>query len=1859
MVSDGGVAGTHPPSTLHFFVGDECVLIGVGSALISAPILPRAVLGVAGGPPARLVRGNADTAPLGILTVTDSAQIPTPNLGRAIRGGRRTRAKGGPARRVMATRRAKEAFDKAEQERRVAEQREVLRQRAAQRAKDRADERRHGGAFQPKNTREKRGGDGATRAGANLPLGPQRTGASWGLPATQWTGDVGGELVNLKSEVATLRAQRARWEAERVAMEDQLAKRRAALGDGAPSPPPGSVASPVSARDGEDVRVDAAPAARGGGRSVDFKHVSGSQPATDPAEYDDDYAAMLTAEEEALRARTALMQRDAELARARARERELAAALDLARRGAGTILASGDGVDVEDDSLPRTSLPPAPQAPAEPSPKPAASSPPKFDPLGTLDVRRLSPRTEAEVRELQMAARGALARRSEEFAPAALNASLRLERSDRQVLNDGTIDPRAMNETGTETNEFDVTNVSSLTATQLSGVEAMQAAARDHLARTSGAFADGTGFGAASGFGQLSVRTVDVESDHDDDDRGVLVTSDSSVPNLGDSFQNTGRFQNTGDLSAREHENVPPDAMMAFMRAEFDALRREMRSERELAVSFLGAQLATNDDDPAPGVANYGSGVAGGANAIVMTEMRAMRRELRLERERAQQVEARQRRELEQTRKAADAAVATAESVANLQKTHMRLVMKAAETRNDVMDKLVPNRKTARVAVRGKYDAADIADEALKRIASSNVPVGTGDGVEEQQEAMRRRRFERHASRLGQIAAAASALAVATVRANAAAAAEEEKRKRDVATLGKTAEGSGDGTPKDPDEKKDTLPTNRKDDTVDKFMFAKVMTDYFLPVVLLSPEEKAAAEEKRRRDKLAAVEQQRRWAVAAEREGTYGRSAHSWQARRDAVAAEKEATDTIVWALAHAEKLVVKTLKKQRRSLLECESSGRVDAVNKGRMGAECRGVVTGAVADCERICVDALDSVKNAVEEEIRATQTNGFMSEDDRLALDARLRRLCALVTSLLDSFAGEIKAAASMGSPEDAFDPSRPTAADNVAPVGLLGDALGLMRPAAGRVARLCESIRADAASAASDQTIPLRSVLDRVVSIVDHALPRCYKPILKAVGIARNMGKFDEVGYAELLIGVDAANRSVSAALEQVGPAVAYAVWQTKHTKVGPGAYDESGYMKAKINPKRPSDACEAKTEEMLEDERLSDKVAKIHRVLLEARDALWIKVDAVKKELEREMCGYDFTEVPALPAWASNGALAIVRALADATEGWRDIIDDAAEFEAGANGGHPAAFAVKLRTTRDAWTRRIRAAGESAKHLVQACTEIYDPMLANPPPPKPPPANNAVPFLDLETKRWVRTDDPEEIPDEPEPIGYLQLEEEVDAACAAIAKVGEDAAARIETIAPKLTDALLVGDDALRAKERDDPDEARVCGVNDLRVLASAAKDLETAVRDALDDLTEDAKDAAAMVKVTAAPPKWEPPPGYKKKVKIATTDPDELEGPQDRLITDEDLVAAGARIRKAEKMARMNVETAIDKTKAVVIELLQARALNTGADIEPRAWRTMPPPRCPYVVELAPKLPAALVPFAGSAAGLSGFEATAQISKNMRDKKDQIAATAREGAKVVAERDLEAARIEALRPPDAVPEPEPEVIPPPRVTPRDLFALLRNHFAPDGNATTGLRETFHRFDDDGDGALTRVQFRDFVKSAIPDATPRELRHFEHLSVGDGDAPVSLNVLREALRGAQRAFKASKIRAAAVDPRAPAMPDRVRDRAAEVIAPLEGVLIRLKKALDSSDETPREIFDRFDVDEDEHVTEPELKAIVKSLVPTFTADEIRMAMAHVFEHGAEARARFDEDGVELPPAPDGAVAWLAFNDAIRAMNKVVT
>ena len=75
------------------------------------------------------------------------------------------------------------------------------------------------------------------------------------------------------------------------------------------------------------------------------------------------------------------------------------------------------------------------------------------------------------------------------------------------------------------------------------------------------------------------------------------------------------------------------------------------------------------------------------------------------------------------------------------------------------------------------------------------------------------------------------------------------------------------------------------------------------------------------------------------------------------------------------------------------------------------------------------------------------------------------------------------------------------------------------------------------------------------------------------------------------------------------------------------------------------------------------------------------------------------------------------------------------------------------------------------------------------------------------------------------------------------KVGEDAAARIETTA-EAHRALLLGDDALRLRSGTIRTRrlATICGAG---VFGEGSGD---GVARALDDLTEDAKDASAMVK---------------------------------------------------------------------------------------------------------------------------------------------------------------------------------------------------------------------------------------------------------------------------------------------------------------------------------------------------------------------------------------------------------------------------
>ena len=212
-----------------------------------------------------------------------------------------------------------------------------------------------------------------------------------------------------------------------------------------------------------DVRVDAAPAARGG-RSV-ISSASRDRPGDRPREYDG-VAAMLTAEEEALRARTALMQRDAELARARApgsassRRRWIWRGGGGARTGGDTLaaqLARG-----EDDPGRRGVS--SPSAGGSLAPKRRRRSP---NSTRSVSTSAHSPQT----RRLRFAS--CRWRRGARWLDA---ASTPPPRSTRRCVRRGPIggilnDDDGMTLSLAESDAFDVTNVSSLTATQRNGVE--------------------------------------------------------------------------------------------------------------------------------------------------------------------------------------------------------------------------------------------------------------------------------------------------------------------------------------------------------------------------------------------------------------------------------------------------------------------------------------------------------------------------------------------------------------------------------------------------------------------------------------------------------------------------------------------------------------------------------------------------------------------------------------------------------------------------------------------------------------------------------------------------------------------------------------------------------------------------------------------------------------------------------------------------------------------------------------------------------------------------------------------------------------------------------------------------------------------------------------------------------------------------------------------------------------------------------------------------------------------------------------------------------------------------------------------
>ena len=140
--------------------------------------------------------------------------------------------------------------------------------------------------------------------------------------------------------------------------------------------------------------------------------------------------------------------------------------------------------------------------------------------------------------------------------------------------------------------------------------------------------------------------------------------------------------------------------------------------------------------------------------------------------------------------------------------------------------------------------------------------------------------------------------------------------------------------------------------------------------------------------------------------------------------------------------------------------------------------------------------------------------------------------------------------------------------------------------------------------------------------------------------------------------------------------------------------------------------------------------------------------------------------------------------------------------------------------------------------------------------------------------------------------------------------------------------------------------------------------------------------------------------------------------------------------------------------------------------------------------------------------------------------------------------------------------------------------------------------------------------RELISRAVPDVTPRELRHFVVLAVCVG--ALTLAELRESLRGSQRAHKAARALIRAKKKNKKMMSTEkgaVRDvdndddatssssssssfsssaATADIIG-LEEVLGRLDARLTAERVEPRALFDQFDGDKDGKLDAAELKA----------------------------------------------------------------
>jgi hypothetical protein len=339
---------------------------------------------------------------------------------------------------------------------------------------------------------------------------------------------------------------------------------------------------------------------------------------------------------------------------------------------------------------------------------------------------------------------------------------------------------------------------------------------------------------------------------------------------------------------------------------------------------------------------------------------------------------------------------------------------------------------------------------------------------------------------------------------------------------------------------------------------------------------------------------------------------------------------------------------------------------------------------------------------------------------------------------------------------------------------------------------------------------------------------------------------------------------------------------------------------------------------------------------------------------------------------------------------------------------------------------------------------------------------------------------------------------------------------------------------------------------------------------------------------------------------------------------------------------------------------------------------------------------------------LSQFESAAEISLGLHEAEiaeakrlmDKQAAEEAALAELEAQRDAEAIMPAATpEKPKLVPPAQPRQLPPAptKLPTRNFYETLRRYFDEETGVKT-LKQAFLEIvppepssgdvvavSSKADDALAEAdktsedllllnvdQLRQLVQEAAPDASAREMRHFEVMTLpgGDGvaieDVRVTLADLRAAIRGSQRAHKAARFRASALGsaPHSEKYDEKVQSAVppAKLTGGMQDVLERMRSSLEEEQIPTRAIFEAFDSDKDGKLDASEVKDMVWRLLPTLEPDQVRMALAHIFEHASfeENEISFSDfaaDAIaagEDPGKKRGTVSFRTFDTAIKAL-----